>query len=33
MSVLDVAVENLDKRLGVCFGGKEEVETFKRFMF
>lgn len=33
MSVLDVEIDNLDKRLGVCLGGKEEVAVFNRFMF
>lgn len=33
MSVLDVEIDNLDKRLGVCFGGTDEVATFSRFMF
>mmetsp|Transcript_34411 Transcript_34411/g.63254 ORF Transcript_34411/g.63254 Transcript_34411/m.63254 type:complete len:369 (-) Transcript_34411:117-1223(-) len=33
VSVLDVVVDDLDKRLGVCFGSKEEVETYKKFMF
>ena len=32
-SVLDVEIDNLDKRLGVCLGSKDEVETFNRFMF
>lgn len=33
MSVLDVEIDNLDKRLGVCLGGKDEVAVFNRFMF
>ncbi|CAM9192897.1 unnamed protein product [Pylaiella littoralis] len=33
ISVLDVEVDNLDKRLGLCLGGKEEVDVFNRFMF
>lgn len=33
MSVLDVVIDNLDKRLGICLGGKGEVEIFKQFMF
>lgn len=33
VSVLDVEVDNLDKRLGLCLGGKEEVGIFNRFMF
>ena len=32
-SVLDIELEHLDHRLGVCFGSTEEVETFKRFIF
>mmetsp|Transcript_37055 Transcript_37055/g.68014 ORF Transcript_37055/g.68014 Transcript_37055/m.68014 type:complete len:374 (-) Transcript_37055:85-1206(-) len=32
-SVLDIVVDDLDKRLGVCFGSKDEVETYKQFMF
>lgn len=32
-SVLDVEIDNLDKRLGLCLGGKEEVAVFNRFMF
>lgn len=32
-SVLDVEIDNLDKRLGLCLGGKEEVDVFNRFMF
>jgi len=33
MSVLDVVIDDLDKRLGVCFGSKGEVEKYKQFMF
>lgn len=33
MSVLDLEIDNLDKRLGICLGSKEEVDTFNRFMF
>ncbi|CAB1107984.1 unnamed protein product [Ectocarpus sp. CCAP 1310/34] len=33
LSVLDVEIDNLDKRLGLCLGGKEEVDVFNRFMF
>lgn len=33
MSVLDVEIDNLDKRLGVCLGGKDEVAVFNRLMF
>lgn len=32
-SVLDETIDNLDKRLGVCFGSSEEVEKYKMFMF
>eukprot|EP00392_Amoebophrya_sp_AT5.2_P013707 g13836.t1 len=31
-SVLDVAVKDLDQRIGVCYGGKDEVEVFKKHM-
>lgn len=31
-SVLDVVIDDLDKRLGVCFGSKGEVEKYKQFM-
>jgi sedoheptulose-bisphosphatase len=33
VSVLDVVIDDLDKRLGVCFGGSEEVAVFTKFMF
>ena len=32
-SVLDIAIEHTDHRTGVCFGSKDEVETFKKFIF
>ena len=32
-SVLDLVVDDLDRRLGVCFGRKDEVEKYKKFMF
>jgi sedoheptulose-bisphosphatase len=32
-SVLDIEIDDLDKRLGVCFGSKGEVEKYKQFMF
>ncbi|KAL3808283.1 hypothetical protein ACHAXA_001172 [Cyclostephanos tholiformis] len=32
-SVLDLVIDDLDKRLGVCFGSKDEVQTYKEFMF
>jgi len=31
--VLDVLMDDMDSRLGVCFGGKSEVETAVRFLF
>ena len=32
MSVLDDVIDDLDKRLGVCFGSADEVATYKKFM-
>jgi len=32
-SVLDITINDLDQRLGVCFGGFDEVEQFKKFMW
>jgi len=32
-SVLDIVIDDLDKRLGVCFGSKAEVQKYKEFMF
>ncbi len=32
-SVLDEKIDDLDKRLGVCFGGSDEVAKYKKFMF
>ena len=32
-SVLDETIDDLDKRLGVCFGSSEEVVNYKKFMF
>jgi len=32
-SVLDIEIDDLDKRLGVCFGSKDEVAKYKKFMF
>ncbi|KAG5183466.1 Sedoheptulose-bisphosphatase [Tribonema minus] len=32
-SVLDVVADGMDVRLGVCYGGVDEVATFNRFMF
>jgi sedoheptulose-bisphosphatase len=33
VSVLDVEITYLDKRVGVCLGSREEVERFKRHIF
>lgn len=33
ISVLDLEVDDLDRRLGVCFGSKDEVALYKKFMF
>jgi sedoheptulose-bisphosphatase len=33
VSVLDVLMDDMDARLGVCFGGSNEVDIFNRFMF
>lgn len=32
-SVLDEKIDDLDRRLGVCFGSTEEVSKYKTFMF
>jgi len=32
-SVLDIPIEDLDQRLGVCFGSAKEVALYKQFMF
>lgn len=32
-SVLDEVIDDLDKRLGVCFGSINEVQKYKEFMF
>ncbi|KAL7460527.1 hypothetical protein ACHAXS_000974 [Conticribra weissflogii] len=32
-SVLDLEIDDLDRRLGVCFGSSKEVEKYKKFMF
>ena len=32
-SVLDCKIDDLDRRLGVCFGSSEEVAIYKKFMF
>ena len=31
-SVLDCVIDDLDRRLGVCFGSTEEVEKYKRVL-
>jgi sedoheptulose-bisphosphatase len=33
MSLLDVPISYLDKRVGVCFGSREEVERFQTHIF
>ena len=32
-SVLDIPIDHTDHRVGVCFGGKDEVKKYKEFMF
>ena len=32
-SVLDIVIDDLDKRIGICYGGTEEVKIFQKFMF
>jgi sedoheptulose-bisphosphatase len=32
-SVLDIVIEHVDQRLGVCFGSSEEVNKYKEIMF
>ena len=32
-SVLDIEIDDLDRRLGVCFGSSDEVALYKKFMF
>jgi len=32
-SVLDIVIDDLDKRLGVCFGSVDEVAIYKEFIF
>ena len=32
-SVLDCKIDDLDRRLGVCFGSSDEVAKYKKFMF
>lgn len=31
-SILDVKIEHLDQRIGVCLGSTKEVDTFTHFM-
>lgn len=33
MSLLDVPVSYLDKRVGACFGSLEEVDRFRQHIF
>jgi len=33
MSVLDLVVDDLDRRVGICYGGIAEVEKFEQHMF
>lgn len=33
VSILDVEITDLDKRIGVCYGSTEEVERFKSYIF
>jgi sedoheptulose-bisphosphatase len=32
-SLLDVVITDLDKRVGVCYGSREEVDRFKSYLF
>ena len=32
-SVLDIKIEHTDQRTGVCYGGTDEVEIYKKMMF
>ena len=32
-SVLDITIDHTDHRVGVCFGGKAEVDKYREFMF
>lgn len=32
-SILDVSIDNLDRRVGVCYGSEDEVERFKAHIF
>jgi len=33
VSVLDISIDDIDQRLGVCFGSVDEVEVYRQFMF
>ncbi len=33
ISLLDVEISDLDKRVGVCFGSRDEVDRFRAFLF
>ena len=33
MSILDVPISYLDKRIGACFGSSEEVQRFREHIF
>jgi sedoheptulose-bisphosphatase len=33
MSLLDVPIDHLDRRVGVCFGSAEEVQRFRQHIF
>ena len=32
-SVLDISIDHLDRRCGLCLGSKNEVEKFKKVVF
>jgi hypothetical protein len=32
-SLLEIPVEHLDRRVGLCFGSSDEVARFKTFLF
>jgi len=33
MSLLDLVVDDLDKCVGICYGGTAQVEKFEQHMF
>ena len=33
MSILDVSISYLDKRIGACLGSREEVQRFREHIF